>query len=229
MIDFCSNTFATLVMMLATILSPSTQSSFINYISLIMLVSLLNAFRHLGSVRVQVNAIRLYTFGQNAGLRADMNRYYTDPEYRRRKIDRMVHVERLRKARDPDYVAKRKAESIETHRKRKSCERTWSRKLFSDWLRSGWHTADLPWKTHRPEVFSQAVERPCSGCQLPDHKTKFWWTSISESERHLCGRCASKLSWEEVCPKGFENTATSREFTARAKELGIDKPLRPKL
>ena len=193
------------------------------YTSLIMLASLLSAFRYLGPVRIKVNSIRLYNWGKNAAGSSTPDRYYTDPEYRRQAIDRRIEKDKLRMTWDPDYVVKRKAAWAKSFQKRKSCERTYRRKMFSDWLRSGWHTADLPWKTYRPEVFSQRVVRPCSGCQLPDHRTKFWWTSVFELERHLCGRCALELSWEEVCPKGFENTATLKEFTTRAKELGFNK------
>ena len=56
-------------------------------------------------------------------------------------------------------------------------------------------------------------------------KAKFWWTSIAELDEYLCGKCALKLSWEEVCPEGFEGAASTEEFTARARELGIEKPL----
>jgi hypothetical protein len=47
-----------------------------------------------------------------------------------------------------------------------------------------------------------------------------WWSFI-DSEKYLCDICWLKLSWEEMCPKGFENAATMKKFTMRAKELGI--------
>jgi len=198
------------------------------YVLLIMLVSLLNTFRYLGSARVQVSSIRLCSIGKTA-VRSITSRYYTDREYRRQQLTKRVEAYRQRKAQDPAYHERCRAASAEAYRKRKSCERRYRWKLFGDWLRSGWHTADLPWKTYRAEVFSEGVERACAGCQLLDHKTKFWWTSVSDVENHLCGRCASKLSWEEVCPKGFEDAATLREFTARAKELGLDQSSKSKL
>jgi len=55
-------------------------------------------------------------------------------------------------------------------------------------------------------------------------KAKFRWTSIAELDEYLCGKCALKLSWEEVCHEGFEGTASTKEFTTRAKELGIEEP-----
>lgn len=196
-----------------------------------MLASLLNTFRYLGSARIQINSIRLCSVGKTVvrSITSATSRYYTDPEYRRQQLNKRVEACRQRKAQDPAYYERCRVENAEAYRKRKSCERRYRWKLFVDWLRYGWHTADLPWKTYRSEVFSEGIRRACSGCQILDHKTKFWWTSVFDVESHLCGRCAAKLSWEEVCPKGFEDAVTLRDFTARAKELGCDKPSKSKL
>ena len=155
-----------------------------------------------------------------------MVRYYSDPEYRRKESDKHNETFRLRTARDPTYVARRSAQDAQAYQRRISCERTRRGKRFNDWLRVDWHTANLPWKTHRPEVsLGEGVRHQCSGCQMPDHKTKFWWVSMAEPKRFLCGKCAFESSWEEVCPEGFEHAETFKEFTARAKELGIEKIL----
>jgi len=188
-----------------------------------MFAIILRSFLHLGPTRAQpATNTRLFSNGKIA-LMTHKSRYYSDPEYRREQLDKRVERRRLRTRLDPIYAAKCKAECAATYQRRRCCERIYRQQQFNDWLRRGWHTADLPWKTHRPNVSLEGVRHRCEGCRMPDHKAKFWWTSITEPDSYLCGKCALKLSWGEVCPEGFESTATTREFTARAKELGIER------
>lgn len=203
------------------------RQNFLLHILTTMLTSLLKSFRYLGSASAQINSIRLFS-SKFAVLRTwSKERYHSDLEYRRQEMDRRVTAYRVRKARDPEYHERLKAQYVKVSQRMRSCKRSYRWILFGNWLRSGWHGADLPWKTYRPEMSSDGVRHRCSGCNLPDHKTKFWWSSMSESESYLCGKCAANLSWEEVCPKGFESADTKKEFSARAKELGLTKPLEP--
>ncbi|KEQ75666.1 hypothetical protein M436DRAFT_62054 [Aureobasidium namibiae CBS 147.97] len=186
-----------------------------------MFASLPRSFHPKGAQPVK--NIRLFSNGKIASV--DMVRYHSDPKYRRDDLDKRAERRRLRKTLDPIYAAKCHAEDAATYQRRRLCQRVYRQQLFNNWLRRGWHAAGLPWKTHRCELALEAVRHRCSSCGFPDHKAKFWWTSIAELESYLCGKCALKLSWEEVCPEGFEGTATTKEFTARARELGIEKPL----
>jgi hypothetical protein len=194
------------------------------HISTMMLTSLLKSFLYPDSAGAQINSIRLFSSKFAVLSPWSKERYYSDLEYRRQILDKRVTARRLRKARDPEYHERMKAQYAKDFQRLRSCKRSYKFKMFVDWLRYGWHEADLPWKTYRPEVSSEGVRHRCSGCNLPDHKTKFWWSSMSESETYLCGRCTWKLSWEELCPKSFESADTRRDFTACAKELGVSKP-----
>lgn len=187
-----------------------------------MITSFLRTLHYLGPKRVhQPTIIRLFS---NAAITlADMARYHSDPSYRRANLNRCTQYARLRLLRDPAFAARRKAQNASAQQKRRSCERGLRWGKFVEWLRRGWHTANLPWKTYRAEMFLEGVRRACAGCGLSDHKTRFWWTGLDEGQGFLCGKCAAKLGWEDVCPEGFENAATKKEFTARAKELGIEK------
>jgi hypothetical protein len=184
-----------------------------------MLPSLLKFFRYLGSARAQATSTRPFSNGRIALV--NMDRYHSDPVYRRQQIDASNKTLRRREAEDLEHYAKQKRRRRETIRQRRFHEGYVRFELLNDWIRrSGWHKADLPWKKYRPELYLERVSHHCSGCNSPDHMAKLWWPSV-DSETYLCGLCWSRLSWEEMCPKGFEDTATKKEFTARARELGI--------
>jgi hypothetical protein len=187
-----------------------------------MLPSLLKFFRYLGSARVQATSTRPFSNGRIALV--NMDRYYSDPTYRRQILDKSIEDTKRRKAEDPEYHAKLKRYQRELMRQRRSREGCVRFELLNDWIRrAGWHKADLPWKKYRPELYLERVSHHCSDCNSPDYRAKLWWSSV-DSETYLCGLCWPKLSWEEMCPTGFEDTATKKEFTARAKELGITRP-----
>jgi hypothetical protein len=153
-----------------------------------------------------------------------MQRYYSDPVYRRQELDVKMEAVRLRKARDPEFHADRKLYDNKVMRQRRSVESYLRYERLSDWVRrSEWHKADLPWKEYRPILYPEKTTHHCSRCDWQDYRAKLWWSTIG-SQGYLCGLCWAKLSWEEMCPTGFEDTATWKEFTARAKELGIAKP-----
>lgn len=186
-----------------------------------MLTSHLKLFHYPAFIRAQTTGKRLFSVGRIAWT--DMERYYSDPDYRRQNLDRKIHEERLRKAKDPAFHAKKKAYLKEDARRRRTSETHVRKALLNSWVRRpGWRRSALPWKKYRPELFSEKVSHHCSGCNRPDHRTKLWWSWI-DSEKLLCGICWFKLSWEESCPRGFEDTAAGREFTARAKDLGYTK------
>jgi hypothetical protein len=189
-----------------------------------MLASILEPFRYLGFARARATGKRLFSNSRIA-WGTDVQRYLSDPEFRRQELDRNAEYFRLRKTRDPQVYEKRKTQARNRMQQRRTDEGYLrSMNLIFCVRRSGWHGADLPWKKYRPELSSERVMHHCSGCNVPDFKTKLWWTSVSEAQSYLCGKCWLKLSWVEMCPRGFEDTATWGEFTARAKELGIAKP-----
>jgi len=188
-----------------------------------MLTNLTKCFRYLGFVGARNDRIRLFSSGKI--ILTNMERYHSDPVYRRRELDKSRERHKRRIARDSAYHEKMKAYYVAYTRRYRSQESYLRWRSFTDWLRRGWHEADLPWKLYRPELSAKSVVHRCSGCTLPDHRSKMWWYRISESESYLCSKCRAKLSWEELCPKGFESATSWKEFTARANELGITKPL----
>ena len=190
-----------------------------------MLTSLSKFFCYLGSARAQATSTRPFSNGRIALV--NMDRYYSDPTYRRQILDKRIEDSKRQKVEDPEHHAKWNRYRRELMRQRRSREGYIRFERLNGWIRdSGWHTADLPWKKYRPELYLELVSHHCSGCDSPDHRAKLWWPRV-DSETYLCGLCWSRLSWEEMCPKGFEDTATKKEFTARAKELGITRPLGP--
>lgn len=191
-----------------------------------MFAGLLGPFHNLGFVWVQARSTRLFSSnGKNAW---NMERYHSDPVYRRQQLDLSTERQRLYKARNPEFHEKQKTYYKEAIKQKRSRDGYIRFERLTDWVRrSGWHRADLSWKSYRPELSVERVIHPCSGCKRPDYRAKLWWSSI-DSEKYLCGMCWSKLSWEEMCPEGFEDTATMKEFSTRAKELGIEKPLEPR-
>jgi len=191
-----------------------------------MFVSLLKLSRNLGFARAHVQSTRLLSDGKTTWVNKE--RYYSDPEYRRRTLDRASETIRLRKARDPIYRKEHNAHNKAFMRQKRSGEAFSKSETLIHWVRrSGWHTADLPWKSYQPELFPERVIHPCSGCNRPDFKAKLWWSSV-DSEKYLCGPCWWKSSWEDMCPRSFEDAATWKEFSARAKELGVNKSSGPR-
>ena len=191
-----------------------------------MFASLLKLSRNLGFARAHVQSIRLFSDGQTTWW--NMTRYHLDPEYRRRVLEWIVQYRKLRKARDPIYRKKYLALDKAFMRQKRSGEAYFKSETLTNWVRlSRWHTADLSWKSYQPELSPERVIRPCSGCNRADFRAKLWWSSVV-SEKYLCGQCWWKLSWEDKCPRGFEDAATYKEFSARAKELGVNKSSGPR-
>jgi hypothetical protein len=191
-----------------------------------MLSSLLTPLRYLGLARAQAAGTRPSSDSRICWRTYSyVQRYNLDPEFRRQELDRNAEYVKLRKTRDPQFREKRKVLNRTWMQQRRTDQGYLRSAHLSLWVRTaGWHRADLPWKKYRPELSSERVMHHCSGCNVPDFKSKLWWTSVSEAQSYLCGRCWLKLSWVERCPRDFEDTATWREFIARAKELGIAKP-----
>lgn len=153
-----------------------------------------------------------------------MVRYHADPEFRRYVLDKRIEYEQLRRARDPVYTERQNLRAKGFKKQQRSREGYTKSEKLCHWIRiTEWHSADLPWKSYRPELSPERISHHCSGCNRSDCKTRLWWSSI-DSEKYLCSTCWWKLSWEEMCPRGFEDAATHKEFSARAKELGIEKP-----
>jgi hypothetical protein len=152
-----------------------------------------------------------------------MKKYYSNPDYRRQNLDREIQDTRLRKAKDPEFHAKLKSYLKEDFRRRTSSEAYVRKVRLNAWVRrSGWRRAEPTLE----EVPTRIVYRKGLPSLLklrPARPSRQVVVSCVDSEKFFCGICWLKLSWEEMCPEGFENAATIREFTVRTEELDFTK------
>lgn len=143
-----------------------------------MFTSLLRSFRHLSFAEAQNKGTRLFSTGKHAW---NMKRHHSDPEYRRQMLDRRIEYERRRRVQDPEYHEKQKLLFRELIRQERFREGYLKFEKMCKWIREkGWHEADLPWKTYRPELSPERIVRPCSGCNWPDRRAKFWWVVLTQ-------------------------------------------------
>jgi hypothetical protein len=172
--------------------------------------------------------------------RADMEiKYYTDPEWRRRMLDR-TEAARLRRLQNSSEPRDRNLATAKAWRLRNSNDsfkrlarlRKWC--YVYDWVRD-----QLPWKAYKPELYESKVQHHCTGCVfIPKTGYKLWWRHINRSvdheqpnpgpestsatEKYMCSACYLKAGWENITPQGFEDVTTIKELRIRAKELDID-------
>jgi hypothetical protein len=72
-----------------------------------MLTSHLRSFHFPSFIRAQITGKRLFSVGRIAWT--DMKKYYSDPDYRRRNLDKKVQEQRLRKVKNPNFHSKLKS------------------------------------------------------------------------------------------------------------------------
>ena len=112
-------------------------------------------------------------------------RYYTDPEYRLRRLE-ASSIYMARRSQDPVLRDKLRASAkarMHKHRQSESYQ-AWERLMkwcsHHDWVRDR-----LPWMTYRPKFYPEKTEHFCTGCKITQrHGRKLWWCRISESSDH---------------------------------------------
>lgn len=168
---------------------------------------------------------------------SDELKYYTDPEWRSRKIEQGT-ITTARRRQDPELREKERARDRVYHEKRKQSKSflLW-RRLFQWCFYHDWVRDQLPWKTYRPRLNPEKVEHHCMACRFQrKHGYKLWWRKVndtpdhapggtsfeglSNTEQYLCSSCYKKTG--DIMPQGFEDVTSIKDLRVRAKELGID-------
>lgn len=127
-------------------------------------------------------------------------RYMEDSEYRNRILSASRARHKVNQATDETYRNKRTMASLIR--------------------RCTWFREELPWKSHRPVLYSEKLVRPCTKCGVMRRDgLKIWWESV-KSENHICHNCYTKADWNEMMPEGFENCRGKKYLIARMQKIG---------
>lgn len=176
---------------------------------------------------------------QQWGLQ-NREKYYTDPEYRRRRIDQIIAAEQRRLQKEPNFRKRKAAYKRLWHLEHAREESVRRANRFIMWCyKKSWIRQNLPWKSHIPKMYEEKVEHYCTACKFV-HKNgyRLWWQHMDQStghkqtnaglgnpsatEQYLCSASYLKTGWENIIPRGFEDVTTLKELRARARELGIN-------
>jgi len=167
-------------------------------------------------------------------------KYYTDPVWRRHLLDTSLANHHHRCQNDLEERERLKARSKAWRLQNKATESQKRTHRLTMWCyKHSWVHQKLPWKNYAPELYGKKVEHHCTGCgHIQLHGHKLWWHRTNRSadreqsdtglggssatEQYLCSACFFKNDWQNIAPRGFEDTTTFKEVKARARELGID-------
>ncbi|KAH0194755.1 hypothetical protein KCV03_g395, partial [Aureobasidium melanogenum] len=142
----------------------------------------------------------------------------TDPE----KLLRNSLYKRRRYMEDSEY--RNRILSTSRARSRASYEtdgRYRNMRIMARWIyRYTWFREQLPWKSHRPVLYSEKLVRLCTKCGVKRRDgLKIWWESV-ESENHICHYCYTKADWSEMMPEGYQDCRSKKDLLARMQQLG---------
>jgi len=188
-------------------------------------------FQNAGSVAKKSYALiesRLFS-ASNAYLKGGSSRHMernerikllrrTNEEWRERmNAFNRDYGRRLRET--PDFAEK----ESERHRERYATNPQYRLScLIRAWVkhdRWAW-ICELPWKTHRPVIYTTPVQHRCESCGITRLRgSRFVWQSIAQPDSYSCHACYMKQEPEVCMPKGYEDIRGMRALVARKRQL----------
>jgi hypothetical protein len=180
-------------------------------------------FRNIGLVARTPYALyesRLFSLS-SANLKSDERQKLlrrTDEKWHMRKMDICRTAMRRLRAENPHLDE----ESKRRHRERYAIDPQFRLlKLLSKWVRAhAWVREELPWKTHRPVVYTSPVQHRCESCGIIRRSgLRLFWQSITKPDSYSCHTCYLKRDAEACMPEGYEDIRTSKGLAARKGQL----------
>lgn len=170
--------------------SKSTRLSIIHQImSKTMLSTLWNAIVRRPISVQPMRSPRLFSSCWIYHMRAvDYARLKTDPERYQRYLLRLSTWRRNKYWKDPEHRRRtREVNQLRSVEYRKTREAYARRMLLHNWtVRYTWFR-DLPWKSHRPLLYTQKTKHTCSSCGMSrSNGSKLWWTDSGTFTCHTC-------------------------------------------
>lgn len=159
-----------------------------------------------------------------------------DPIERRQQLDAI----KLRRRTDVEWHEKEMAWKIQSWRRLHQDDPEWQEQrrkrekakyhadpmykfsqILKVWLRTHtWVREELPWKTHRPVLYTTPVRHRCEVCGLMRLSGMLlFWRSIAQPDSYSCYRCHVKQGAEAVMPKGYEDARGLKDLVARKEQL----------
>jgi hypothetical protein len=145
----------------------------------------------------------------------------------RRRTDEEWHLKRMaivrmavRRMRENNPNLQK--ESNESHKERYATNpRFRLLRLLSKWTRAHeWVREELPWKSHRPVVYTNPVQHRCESCGLTRRSGLLLvWQSIAQPDLYSCHTCYLKHDLGACMPEGYEDVRDFKELARRKKRL----------
>ena len=142
----------------------------------------------------------------------------TDEDWHKKLLAMQREASRRTRAKHPESVTK----DNERSRERYATDfRFKLSKLLSVWTRNhAWVREELPWKSHRPVLYTSPVQHRCESCGITRRGGLLLvWQSIAQPDSYSCQSCYLNQDMEACMPKGYEDVRDLGELVARKKKL----------
>ena len=115
-------------------------------------------------------------------------RLKADPERYQRYLLRQATWQRNKYWKNPEHRSRtREVSRLRSVEYRETQEPYARRTVLHNWMvRHTWFR-DLPWKSHRPLLYTQSTKHTCSSCGMSRNSgSKLWWTDSGTFTCHTC-------------------------------------------
>jgi hypothetical protein len=186
-------------------------------------------FRHIGLVAKQSYVSiesRLFSFS-NANLKSALSKTLQNERYKLlRRTDEEWHLKRMASVRMSVRRTREKhpnsgeENNIRTKERYHTDSRFRLLRILSKWTRAhAWVREELPWKSHRPVLYTSPVQHRCESCGLTRRSgLRLVWQSIAQPDLYSCHTCYLKQDLGACMPEGYEDVRDLRELARRKKE-----------